>query len=87
MHFTFDRNDSYAAAGRGEYDDIRIFHLDHSPQPYRAHTERVYTTAPHSFATTRPITAEYRAGGGSRTYSHAREAYRGPADEPLMYTR
>ena len=57
------------------------------PQPYRAHTERVYTTAPHSFATTRPITAEYRAGGGSRTYSHAREAYRGPADEPLMYAR
>ena len=63
------------------------YHQAAPPQPYRAHTERVYTTAPHSFATTRPIPAEYRAGGGSRTYSHAREAYRGPADEPLMYAR
>ena len=35
MHFTFDRNDSYAAAGRGEFDDVRIFHMGHSSQPFR----------------------------------------------------
>ena len=61
------------------------YHQAAPPQPYRAQTERVYTTAPHSFSTTRPISAEYRAGGGSRTYAHGRESYRGYADEPLHY--
>jgi len=34
MHYTHHRNDTYEAVGRDEYNNIRLFHLDHSPAPY-----------------------------------------------------
>jgi sialate O-acetylesterase len=35
LHFTFEKNDTYAAVGQGKYKNIRIFHLNHNPMPYR----------------------------------------------------
>ena len=34
MHFTFEKNDSYQAVGKGEYSNIRFFHLNHNPVPF-----------------------------------------------------
>jgi hypothetical protein len=35
MHFTFEKNDSYSAVGKGKYKNIRFFHLDHNPSPFK----------------------------------------------------
>ena len=35
MHFTFEKNDTYAAVGRGQYKNIRFFHLGHNPSPFK----------------------------------------------------
>ena len=35
LHFTFEKNDTYAAVGAGKYSNIRFFHLGHNPVPYR----------------------------------------------------
>ena len=35
MHFTFEKNDTYAAVGQGKYKNIRFFHLGHNPSPFK----------------------------------------------------
>ena len=35
LHFTFEKNDTFAAVGAGKYKNIRIFHLGHNPMPFR----------------------------------------------------
>ena len=34
MHFTFEKNDTYAAVAADRYTNIRLFHLAHNPVPY-----------------------------------------------------
>jgi sialate O-acetylesterase len=35
MHFTFEKNDSYAAVAQDKYTNIRFFHLGHNPSPFK----------------------------------------------------
>lgn len=35
LHFTFEKNDTFAAVAAGKYENIRFFHMNHNPMPYR----------------------------------------------------
>ena len=35
LHFTFEKNDTYAAVGQGKYKNIRFFHMHHNPMPFK----------------------------------------------------
>ena len=48
MHFTFEKNDTYAAVGQGKYKNIRFFHLGHNPSPFK----EMQWLANHSIVTT-----------------------------------